>query len=339
MSFILNYAYTAPKRLEVISRRFVFIVMLLISGYSDGYATHSISLESFSKQVLQSDFPLDYKQKTITIDSTDKANYSAIIEIDSLKTSIEDTVFTEIADSTEESDTLEPKWSAGAGINFKNQQLKNGVDLSGGKPVIGSSVDISHAIGLGLSFNSAHRLENGGATFQDLSIGLNYTYEVASWVDLSVDVTRYKYSSDTTNALAAQTGSISLTADFYFEKLILDFSLDRYLGTDKQTYFTFASLYLLKYHDLRITPLASISAVTYQIETKRTKIKKGTTQSVTKRAFSLSSILASVAFTYPIYSGFSAKFTPAFVYSPLDDLSSKHSQVIATLGISYSIDF
>lgn len=307
MNFILNCAHTISKRLGTISRRFVFVALVLLVEYSYGNAG----------------FVLD---STATPDSTENVL-------------LEDTAVPDLTDSTDEADTIEPKWSVIAGMNFRNQQQKNGVDLSGGKPVIGSSLDIGHEIGLELSFNSTHRIENS-LKFQDLSYGLNYTYSVAEWMDLSVDFTRYKYSSDTVNALAAQTGSVSLTADFYYKKLIIDVSVDRYLGTtDKQTYFSLAGLLLVRYKDLRITPMVSISAVSYEIDTKRTKVKKNTVQAVTKKAFSLSSVMASISLKHPLAWGISASFTPAIIYSPLDDLASERLQVTATVGVSYSVDF
>lgn len=307
MNFILNCAHTISKRLETISGRFIFVVLVLLLQYSYGNAG----------------FVLD---SMAILDSTENVL-------------LEETAVLDLTDSTDEADTIEPKWSVSAGVNFRNQQQKNGVDLSGGKPVIGSSLDIGHEIGLGLSFNSTHRLENG-VKFQDLSYGLSYTYSVAEWMDLSADFTRYKYSSDTVNALAAQTGSVTLTADFYYKKLIIDVSVDRYLGTsDKQTYFSLAGLLLVRYKDLRITPMVSVSAVSYEIDTKRTKIKKNTVQTVTKKALSLSSVMASVSLKYPLVSGISASFTPAIIYSPLDDLASDRLQITATVGVSYSVDF
>jgi hypothetical protein len=339
MNSTLIRSHTISKRLEIISRRFVFIIVSFILVYSQGSAADNIFTDSSYKQ-FTTVYPQTHYRDSTELDSMIIDDDSIITENDStapLPQHIKDTTLSNGVDSTDEADTLEPKWSVNVGVNYKNQQQKNGVDLSGGKPVIGSSIDISHEVGLGLSFNSAHRIENGGAKFQNRSLGINYTYSAAPWVDLSLDYTHYTYSSDTINALAAQTGSISLSVDFYIKKLMLDISIDRYLGaTDKQTYFTLAGLMPLHYKNITISPLASISLVSYQIQSKRIK-KAG--QATTKRALSLSSIMASISCSYPLFFGISATFSPAFIYSPLEDLSSKRTQVNAEAAVTYTVDF
>lgn len=347
MNTILARIYRKTKRLDSISRRFTFIMGLLLACYTHGYAGFSFAPAPVVNQFLMAETTKPYignstETDSVDIDSTLSTKDSIDIETDSLQsslTSVEDSTLTNEVDSSDEEVIEDTKWTVDAGVNYRTKDQKSGVELSGGKPVIGSSVDITHAIGLGLSFNSAHRLVNGGAQFQDLSYGINYTYSAIPWMDLEVELTGYKYASDTANALAAQTGSISLAADFYTNKLLIDLSIDRYFGTDKQTYLSLSGLWLFNYNDLKISPLASISVVSYEISNKRLKAKKNTVQTVTKNKLSLSSVMASVVLTYPIFSGFSASFTPAYSYSPLDDLSTKHSQITATLGISYSLDF
>ncbi|MBS1537926.1 MAG: hypothetical protein JST20_09275 [Bacteroidetes bacterium] len=339
-SFACNQVF--PKRLECISRRFVLLLGLLLLIYYQGFSANNPSNKFDTEQFLQFDF-----SKSNVFDSTDID--SVVIDEDSTETESDttttlspsnddDSLLNEI-DSTDEADTLEPKWSVTAGVNYKSQQQKNGVDLSAGKPVIGSSLDISHEIGLAFSINSSHRIENGGLQYQDLTYGINYTYSASNWVDLAVDYNRYHFASDSLNALSAQTSSLSLTADFYIKKLILDLSLDHYFGTDKQTYLSLSGIMLLHYKNLNIAPMLSISAVSYEIAKKRVKVNPKTTQATTKNTISLSSIVASISLRYPLIWGISATLSPSFIYSPIADLSSKRSQIIVTAGLSYNIDF
>lgn len=347
MNSILARIYRKTKRLDSISRRFTFIMGLLLICHSHGYAGFSFAPTPVIKQFVTVDTTKFYNRDSIETDSTDidtvlSIKDSAVIGADSLQyplSSTEDSTITNETDSSDNEDIEDTQWTVDAGVNYRTKDQKSGVELSGGKPVIGSSVDITHVIGMGLSFSSAHRLVNGGAQFQDLSYGINYIYSAASWMDLEVELTGYKYASDTANALAAQTGSISLAADFYINKFIIDLSIDRYFGADKQTYLSLSGLWLFNYNDLAISPLASISIVSYEISNKRLKAKTNTVQTVTKNKLSLSSVMASVVLTYPIYSGLSATLTPAYSYSPLDDLTTKHSQFTATVGIKYSLDF
>ncbi len=337
--------YTSSKRLGIISRRFVLLFGFFILVYSQGLAANTLFIISKQKSLLDNsktavfnftgiDFILIDEDSTATNDSSYRENdsistSSLLNQYDSL---VEDGV-----DFTEEADSLEPKWSAIAVINYKNQQQQNGVDLSSGKPIIGNSLDISHEIGLALSLGSSHRFDDG-LKYQNLSYGLIYKYSAADWVDLLIDYTRYHYASDTINALSAQTGSLSFTADFYIKTLILDLSLDRYFGSDKQTYLSLSGLMPLRYKNLTITPMISISAVSYEIAKKRVNVNK-TNQATTKNTISLSSINATVSLRYPLFGGISATFIPSFIYSPIAALASKRSQLNLSIGISYYIDF
>lgn len=240
-----------------------------------------------------------------------------------------------------DADTTETNWTLNAGTKYRSQEQRSGVDISNGLPTLNTSLSIGHAIGLELSASTSHRIKSTKLDYQDFTFGLSYVYEAADWIDFSAGLTRSKYQSDTTNAFAGSSLIISLMMDLYIKSLIVDISIDRFTGEDASTALSVSAIYPFKYKDLTITPMLSTSVLSYEITTKRLQAlaKATNTTAKTKKAFSLSSIVASLPLSYPVYDGFSLSCTPSFSYSPIKDVSGKRSQFVVNIGIKYSIDF
>jgi hypothetical protein len=240
-----------------------------------------------------------------------------------------------------DADTTETNWTLNAGTKYRSQEQRSGVDISNGLPTLNTSLSIGHAIGLELSASTSHRINSKKLNYQDFSLGVNYVYEAADWVDVSAGLTRTRYQSDTTNALAGASLIVSLMADFYIKQLIIDVSLDRFTGEDASTALSVTTLYSLKYNDLSITPMLSASLLSYEITTKRLQaialVKKTTPK--TKQALTLSSVVVSVPLSHPIFQGFSLNFTPTFSYSPIKNVAGSRTQFIVNAGVKYSLDF
>ncbi|MBK9248182.1 MAG: hypothetical protein IPM69_08750 [Ignavibacteria bacterium] len=320
------------KRLGISPRRFAFVIAFcgVIGTFTSVYANNTcVNLHG------------NYINYKIVVDSifTDFSspfNDTTQAEIDSLDLEL-DALAAEL--DTTESDTADTKWSFVANTKYRSQDQRNGVDISNGLPTFFNSVKLSHAIGLELSASTSHRIKTKKLDYQDFSLALSYEYQAADWVDLSAGLTRTKYQTDTTNALAGSSFIISLMADFYIKRFIIDLSLDRYTGDDASTSLSLTTLYPFKYKDLSIITMLGASLLSYEITTNRLKSTTKTTKAKTKKALSLSSVVASLPISYPIYRGISMNFTPTFSYSPIETVSSNRTQLVVSLGLKYSLDF
>ncbi|MFN8361188.1 MAG: hypothetical protein U0264_14840 [Candidatus Kapaibacterium sp.] len=323
---------TNSKRPGSLPGRFAFLILLFCMFGGIQNACTAARLFSGSVKIC-AHHPDSSAADSLTVHTTMEE-----AELDSLEAELD--AFEAELDDMEE-DSVETKWSLSAGSKYRSQEQRSGVDISNGLPTLNTSVAIAHAIGVELSASTSHRIKSSKLDYQDFTLGLSYVYEAADWVDFTAGLTRTKYQSDTTNALAGSSLIISLMMDFYIKSLILDVSIDRFTGEDASTALSVSAIYPFKYKEVTITPMLSTSLLSYEITTKRLQAlaKATNTTAKTKKAFSLSSIVVSLPLSYPLYKGFSLNCTPSFSYSPIKDVSGNRTQFVLNAGIKYSIDW
>lgn len=247
-------------------------------------------------------------------------------------------------DEEEEQDSLITKddedkaWTVYSQLIYQNKQIKNGADLSNGKPIMDFSAGIMHDNGLSLDFDAIQRLGKS-STFQNWSLEAEYSLTLSDWMDFNFGLCHYYYLNDTINVLSGSNNSMILSSDFMFRKLIFDVSFEHYFGTDKINNLSITSLYSFKTGNFKFIPLAGLTYSSYTIEKKRINIKKDIIKTKTVTQKGLSSILIGIPVYYYISYGFSLYFSPSYNYTPLGTIALNKNQFLIKIGIDYSMDF
>jgi hypothetical protein len=270
-------------------------------------------------------------------DSTQTEPFETL-ESDSLNIETEMDEMAESGSTEDETDTLEAEqpWSFDATTGYVSKRIKNGTDLSNSQPLLNIGVGLSHENGFNTGIDLDKRFTGIGG-LQDIAFLIGYDFSITDWFSFCADYTYTKYANDSLSAVAGSNHALSFAFDFSFNNLIFDISFDRYFGADQINYLTFTGMYLKKFGDFKILPMAGISWTSYEIKSSRLFTKKGL--SFKKMERGLSSVNVSIKLGYDLGGGFDIFLKPGYVYSPISSLSKTTKNFIFGFGVNYSFDF
>lgn len=233
----------------------------------------------------------------------------------------------------------DPIWSASFGTNYISRHVAYGLDLSE-SPAIGFSADLGHSSGFTLDAGALRTLGSGGE-LQNWSVGIAYELTLAETVTLSAGFTHHDYSSDSANALASLSNSVSFGVGADFGTVSVGLSYDRYLGGEGASFYGADFSSFLELGPFAIVPLAQMTFVSQEVEglfLKGNKKGGGISTSTTSTVTGLSSFSLHAVIVLPVLDGLSATFHPYYLYSP-SDLSSASSRFVWSLGARYSVEW
>jgi hypothetical protein len=288
-------------------------------------------------------FSLDLESKELSLVTQETT------QLDDSTFEINEAEFDDFDDTLDIFEEDNEKWNFYYSSNLRNQQIQNGLDLSGGRAQIGQIFSLTHDIGLSLDFGTSHF--SGPFERVNFSYGLNYEYEINDNFSLGASYSKVNFANDSISSTAGTNSTISLFFDWITKFGTFDFAYDRLQGDDLINYFSINYLNPIKYSDFKFNPMISVSFASFSIEetrfrivrTKRTlKNPRGAALekvTSTSRSFGLSSIDVGVKSSYRIYDNLSLAILPSLMYiPPIDDVESSLN-FLFTFSISYNLDF
>lgn len=228
-------------------------------------------------------------------------------------------------------------WTLNTGISLRNRQVQNGVDLSGSQGLLSIGTELSHEGGFLFGFDAARRVGDSPGP-QGWNARLGYQYSASEWLDLSAQITRFGYPSDTINPVAGIPNMISLSATAFSSGFMVDLTYDRMFGPVSETinYLSATIMAMTQWGNLRITPIASIVGTRYTIATRRLLINRpGKLQTIS--GIAMTSLGCALA--YDISRNWSLTSTPMLLYTPQKDFSSNDIQATFVIGIRHLLEF
>jgi hypothetical protein len=213
--------------------------------------------------------------------------------------------------------------------------------MSGGQGTLGLGASLSHTSGLNGSLSTVSGIQSGGTLSS--SVGLGYDYSFTDALSGSIDYSNTAYSSDSLNAVALLSNSLSLGFDYELDLVAFTFNVEHFFGSSPATYASFGMSSYLGFDKLTAIPSIEVSFISQivnisKISNLRGK-KPGQTLSSALNVSGISGISLDAMLIYTIGSGFSISTTPMLTYSPQTDLSIRSLTFSISAGIRYSTDF
>lgn len=210
-------------------------------------------------------------------------------------------------------------------ITVKSNQMKNGIDISNGKPTISLGVDISNSYGFGASFSRNSTLSSG-LNYLNSNLSLSYEYEMSSIFSAELSYLKTFYSNEDVNPFASASNSLGLNFDLIVPHFFMDLSYSYSFGTSTINEFGLTLQSYIKLGDkFKISPSLNTVLAAYNHK-KLTK------------TLGLSNILASLKFGYTFFENLNLSLTPAVAYTPVKVLSVKKLNTYLTLNLDYDFE-
>ena len=249
-----------------------------------------------------------------------------------------------VAQDQEEEDQ-EQSWNLSLGPKYLSRFTGFGIDLSQDEPAVALEAGLQHVNGLSFGAEAIGRTgENAG--YQQSTFHVGYGRPVTKALKLSGVYTYYAYKSDTVNALADISNSLTLGATLDVKRFLVSASYNLFFGAASANYFLVGLSTSARVWNMTIQPALQVSFGSQTVDVSllpknrgkgegaQKKIGGATTETIT----GLSSLSFVVAFSQPVGQGFTLTLSPAYEYSPTD-LGARSSQFLWTAGLEYSTDF
>jgi hypothetical protein len=231
-------------------------------------------------------------------------------------------------------------WDLSAGVDYLSRYFKYGIDLGADQPALDWHIDVTHKQGWVFGGDLATVMD--GSSFEEGLLYGGYEYSFSDNFFLRGEFSHSFYSDDSANVIASLSNEVSLEAGLEFDPLAITFSYEHFFDDVGANYYGVNVLSAFETGKFVITPTLDISFISqtvpnavlikYKQKGKKSIALNGTSQAVS----GLDGFQISVEGMYELGSGFSAVFTPSFVYSPQSDLAFRTTQFIWTVGIAYS---
>lgn len=240
-----------------------------------------------------------------------------------------------------------PPWEATVGTRFLSQYVSYGIELSDRNPALQPFFSLAHSSGLGLEFDGIYVL-GGSQRFQQWSLALAYEHTFSDWLTLGAEFSHFEYQSDTVSILSSLSNSLSFSFDADFDILSVGLSYDTFFGTrsgpNNASYFGINVSTVESWGDLTFVPLIQATWMSQEVLATLAKNKgqsgkalpKAGAVATTVSVTGLSSVSIHCITVYSLSGGLSLSFNPYFLYAPKSELSTRSSQFLFSLGITYS---
>jgi hypothetical protein len=253
-----------------------------------------------------------------------------------------DFLYSQQKDSVDEQDQ---PWNVSSGAQYYSRYTSYGIDLSEDRPAFSLESEISHHSGISAGVE-AFAITGTDDGYENSSFHLGYEYPIDTSISIKGTYTYHSYKTDTLSVLAGISNTLTLGGTCKVSKILFSASYNLFFGSATANYVTAG---VSVNSDIGLLTLEPSIQLTYASQTvnqsllpkNRGKGKgdtKGTTSNLTTTITGLSNLNISMAFHYPLGSGFVASAMPSYVYSPTD-LAFTTNQFIVTLGLEHSIDF
>lgn len=249
-------------------------------------------------------------------------------------------------------------WTASVNAQYDNKDNSGGVDMSNELAAFLYGARIEHSSGFSFGVGAEDLLGSGGG-FVKWGTSLGYTFAAASWMNLSGELSYFKYENDSLNAIANLRNSLTFGVSFPNHFVNIGLSYSSYFGGGSASYYGLNLDRSLENNDFTVDPSLNFSFISQTIDQKRlVSYKKsshaasvakgkglgggGTTATSASNAVTvsgLSGITLAVALSYDLGSDFAVNARPAYVYSPKAELAAYKNEFLWSVGISYSRDF
>ncbi len=251
-------------------------------------------------------------------------------------------MYSQQKDSVDEQDQ---PWNVSSGAQYYSKYTSYGIDLSEDRSAFSLESEISHHSGLSAGVE-AFAITGTDGGYENSSFHLGYEYLIDTSNSVKGTYTYHSYKTDTLSVLAGISNTLTLGGTCKVSKILFSASYNLFFGGGTANYVTAG---VSANSDIGLLILEPSVQLTYASQTvsqsllpkNRGKGKgdtKGTTSNLTTTITGLSNLNISLAFHYPLGSGFVASAMPAYVYSPTD-LAFTANQFVVTLGLEHSIDF
>lgn len=241
----------------------------------------------------------------------------------------------------QEEEEEELPWSVDVGARYLSKYTNYGIDLGQDRAAMPFGFGISHRSGFTFSSEVVNVLGSSGG-IQQSSISLEYERSLSALISLSFEFSHYFYRSDTLSALSGLSNSLSANADFDLEIVSISVFYDVYLGGSSANYFGVSASGYVSAGDVTVVPLLQVGFVSQDIQGTFLKSNRGKPKAQIGSAIQSVTGMSNASFLlvllYPAGQGFTASFTPSFVYSP-SELATRTSQFIWSVGIRYTREF
>jgi len=254
----------------------------------------------------------------------------------------------EQADSTDEQEAMDDAeevvqpWNLSTRAGYSSRSVRDGVELSGDEPIFGCGASLSHASG----WNSAIGVSSMTGTNSGLLswyASLGYDWAISDLVAFSAEYEYTRYRNDSLNIVANLGNAFTLGISLDTDILSLGLSYDHYFGDGSADYLSFDVSAFFSSGDLTILPMLNISYGSQTIDTKRfaavKRMQRPAGKTVTRTISGITGITVDVNCSYDLGAGFGLSVSPAFVYSPKIETSSRDTQFLLSAGVRYSVDF
>lgn len=221
--------------------------------------------------------------------------------------------------------------------------MSYGIELSDRHPALQPSFSLTHVNGFGLELDGIYVLGSGGR-FQQWSIALGYEHAFSDWLTLGAEFSHFEYQSDTVSILSSLSNSLSFSLGVDFDIVSIGLSYDTFFGTSGASYFGVNVSTVKDWGDLTLVPLIQATWMSQEVLATLAKNKgqsgkalpKTGTTAATVSVTGLSSVSVHLVCVYPLGRGFVITLNPYFLHSPKSELSTRTTQFLATLALSYS---
>ncbi len=253
-----------------------------------------------------------------------------------------DFLYSQQKDNVDEQDQ---PWNVSSGAQYYSRYTSYGIDLSEDRSAFSLESEFSHHSGMSVGVE-AFAITGTDGGYENSSFHVGYEYPIDTSISIKGTYTYHSYKTDTLSVLAGISNTLTLGGTCKVSKILFSAAYNFFFGGATANYVTAGASTNFYLGQLIVEPSVQLCYASQTVNQSllpknRGKGKgdtKGATSNLTTTITGLSNLNISLAFHYPLGSGFVASAMPSYVYSPTD-LAFTTNQFIVTLGLEHSVDF